>query len=61
MIIELLITMIYIQKEKYEISDTKEFKGIDIENTNEQIEELFEEILGLPYDDNCYYNILEEE
>jgi hypothetical protein len=29
--------------------------------THEQIEELFEKILGLPYDDNCYYKILKEE
>lgn len=27
----------------------------------QQIEKLFEEILGLPYDDNCYYEILEEK
>jgi hypothetical protein len=36
---------------------------VDLPNdaTPQQIEGLFEEILGLPYDDNCYYKILKEE
>lgn len=31
------------------------------DTTPQQIEGLFEKILGLPYDNNCYYKILEEE
>nr|DAJ96726.1 MAG TPA: hypothetical protein [Caudoviricetes sp.] len=27
----------------------------------QQIEKLFEKILGLSYDNNCYYEILKEE
>lgn len=43
------------------IGQASDIVDLPDDTTNEQIEELFEEILGLPYDDNCYYNILEEE